>query len=113
MMDDEKLSFVADLTASLDTLPAVEPRKVLALAEQLARRDAEESYELALDTVHRWLSRRLHARASLGIQRLAPLVEVCDKVGRSAREVDIYNLDRRPLVLALFDDLADAIRRTA
>jgi DNA polymerase-3 subunit delta' len=40
-------------------------------------------------------------------------VEVCEKVGRSAREVDVYNLDRRPLVLSLFDDLAEAVRRTA
>jgi DNA polymerase-3 subunit delta' len=40
-------------------------------------------------------------------------VEVCEKVARSAREIDTYNLDRRPLVLSLFDDLADAVRRTA
>jgi DNA polymerase-3 subunit delta' len=113
MLDADKLSFVADLTMVLDALPALEPRKVLALAENLARRDAEEDYELALDTVQRWLSRRLHAQAGQGVQRLAPLVEVCDKVGRSAREVDVYNLDRRPLVLALFDDLAEAVRRTA
>ena len=40
-------------------------------------------------------------------------MEVCEKVARQAREVDVYNLDRRPLVLSLFDDLADAVRRTA
>jgi DNA polymerase III subunit delta' len=38
---------------------------------------------------------------------------VCDKVARQAREIDVYNLDRRPLVLTLFDDLAEAVRRTA
>jgi len=59
------------------------------------------------------VSRRLQERATLGAARLAPLVEVCDKVARSAQEVDTYNLDRRPLVLSLFDDLADAVRRTA
>ena len=48
-----------------------------------------------------------------GAARLAPLVEVCDKIGRSAREIDVYNLDRRPFILTLFDELADAVRRTA
>jgi DNA polymerase-3 subunit delta' len=38
-------------------------------------------------------------------------VEVCDKAARRAREVDAYNLDRRPLVVQLFEDLAQAVRR--
>jgi DNA polymerase-3 subunit delta' len=113
MLDDDKLAFVAGLGAALDALPQTDAKRVLALAESLARRDAEEQYELALTTVQRWLAARLNAGAALGPQRLAPLVEVCDKVTRSAREIDVYNLDRRPLVLSLFDDLAEAVRRTA
>jgi DNA polymerase-3 subunit delta' len=88
-------------------------RQVHALAEALARRDAEDSYELALETVQRWVTERLHDRAALGASRLAPLVEVCDKIARTAREIDVFNLDRRPFILTLFDDLADAVRRTA
>ncbi len=38
--------------------------------------------------------------------RLAALVEVADRFGRAAREAAIYNLDRRPVVLSLFEDLA-------
>lgn len=113
MLDSDKVAFIEEITKTLDALPRLDPKRVLALAESLARRDAEEEYELALDTVQRWVTRRLHAAAGEGAARLAPLVEVCDKAARSAREIDIYNLDRRPLVLALFDDLADAIRRTA
>ena len=30
---------------------------------------------------------------------------------RAARDTDVYNLDRRPLVLATFGDLAEAVRR--
>ena len=40
-------------------------------------------------------------------------MEVCEKIARQAREIDIYNLDRRPLVLGIFDDLADAVRQAA
>jgi DNA polymerase-3 subunit delta' len=113
MLDEDKVAFIGTLNRALDALPAVEPKKVLALAESLSRRDADEDYELALDTVERWLSRHLDRNAALGASRLAPLVEVCDKLARQAREIDIYNLDRRPLVITLFDDLADAVRRTA
>jgi DNA polymerase-3 subunit delta' len=113
MLDADKVSLVAEISKALDALPRTEPKWTLALAESLSRRDAEETYELALETVQRWLGRKLHEQADRGAARLAPLVEVCDKVARSAREIDIYNLDRRPLVLSLFDDLADAVRRTA
>jgi DNA polymerase-3 subunit delta' len=113
MLDPDKIAVVAEVTRSLDALPRVEPKRILALAESLQRREADENYELVLDTVERWLGRLLHERAELGPARLAPLVEVCDKVARSAREIDAYNLDRRPLVLALFDDLAEAVRRAA
>jgi DNA polymerase-3 subunit delta' len=38
---------------------------------------------------------------------------VCDKIARAAREAATYNLDRRPLVLSLFGDLAGALRDAA
>jgi DNA polymerase-3 subunit delta' len=113
MLDADKIAFVARITDALDALPRLDSKAVLALGETIARRDAEEAYELAVGTVQRWVGRQLQARAGQGAACLAPLVEVCDKIARSAREIDTYNLDRRPLVLALFDDLADAVRRTA
>jgi DNA polymerase-3 subunit delta' len=113
LLDSEKVAFIGQVRFVLDSLPRTDPQRILALSEALARRDADASYELALDTIENWVSTRLHAEAPRGAARLAPLVEVCDKIARQAREIDIYNLDRRPLVLALFDDLADAVRRTA
>ena len=113
MLDEDKIVFVARITRALNGLPDTDPRAVLGLADALGRRDSDEDFDLALAVVQRWVSRRLHDRAASGAARLAPLVEVCEKVSRSAREIDTYNLDRRPLVLSLFDDLADAVRRTA
>ncbi|WP_201836993.1 DNA polymerase III subunit delta' [Microvirga zambiensis] len=113
LLDEEKVSFIDQVTRLLDGLPKADPKQILALAEALARRDADDSYELALDTVQRWVSGKLHERASLGASRLAPLVEVCEKIDRSAREIDVFNLDRRPFILTMFDDLADAVRRAA
>jgi DNA polymerase III subunit delta' len=113
LLDAEKISFVERITTLLEGLPRADTKQILALAEILSRRDADENYDLTLDTVQRWVTDRLHERASLGASRLAPLVEVCDKIARSAREIDVFNLDRRPFILTLFDDLADAVRRTA
>jgi DNA polymerase-3 subunit delta' len=113
LLDEDKVSFIGQVTKLLDGLPRADTKQIYALAEALAKRDADDSYDLALETVERWVSSRLHERASLGPARLAPLVEVCEKIGRSAREIDVFNLDRRPFILTLFDDLADAVRRTA
>lgn len=113
LLDADKVALVAQIHAVLDNLPRADPKPILALSEALARRDADASYELALETVERWVSMRLHQAENVGAARLAPLVEVCEKIGRQAREIDIYNLDRRPLVLGMFDDLADAVRRMA
>jgi DNA polymerase-3 subunit delta' len=113
LLDADKVSFIEQVTRLLDGLPKTDTKQVFALAEALAKRDADDSYELTLETVQRWVSDRLHERAGLGASRLAPLVEVCEKIARSAREIDVFNLDRRPFILTLFDDLADAVRRTA
>ena len=112
MLDPDKAAVVAETASLLETLPRPDLKRVLALAESLSRRDAEDAYDLMLDTVLRWAAADLRARASLGPSRLAPLVEVCEKVSRAAREVDVFNLDRRPLVISMFGDLAEAVRRT-
>ncbi|MCB8820778.1 DNA polymerase III subunit delta' [Microvirga rosea] len=113
LLDADKVALIGHVTRLLDQLPRTETGQVLSLAEALARRDADEDYELMLDTVQRWVSGHLHAQMNLGAQRLAPLVEVCEKIAHSAREIDVFNLDRRPFILTLFDDLADAVRQAA
>jgi DNA polymerase-3 subunit delta' len=112
MLDEDAGALVAEVSAMLEALPQVDVKRVMALAESLSRRDAEDAYALTLDTASRWVSKELAARAAAGPARLAPLVEVCEKVARAATEVDTYNLDRRPLVLSMFEDLAEAVRRT-
>jgi DNA polymerase III subunit delta' len=113
LLDADKVTFIEQITRLLDGLPKPDAKQIYALAEALAKRDADDSYELTLETVQSWVSKRLHEQAGLGSSRLAPLVEVCEKIGRSAREIDVFNLDRRPFILAMFDDLADAVRRAA
>lgn len=112
VLDPDNAAVVAETAALLEALPRPNPSRILALAEKVARRDAEDAYELAIDAVVRWVGANLHAKAALGPSRLAPLVEVCEKFARAAEEVDVFNLDRRPLIISMFSDLAEAARRT-
>ena len=112
MLDEDATALVGEVSALLEALPRVDVKRVLTLAESLSRRGAEDAFALSLDTVSRWASGQVQTQAGVGAARLAPLVEVCEKIARAATEVDIYNLDRRPLVLSMFGDLAEAVRRT-
>jgi DNA polymerase-3 subunit delta' len=96
----------------LEALPGLDLKRILALAETVSRRGAEDAFGLTLETVSHWASGQLEAKAPAGPARLAPLVEVCENVARAATDVDTYNLDRRPLILSMFGELAEAVRRT-
>lgn len=108
MLDSLRAGIVSETETLLAARAQPDWSRVLALAERLAGRDAEPLFEAACETVQRFVSAELHARAHEPPLRLAALVEVCDKFARAAREAAIYNLDRRPVVLALFADLAGA-----
>ncbi len=91
-------------------MPALDWKDIHAIAEGLAGKANDAAYETAVETIFAWLGERTHARQGEGARRLAPLAEVWDKIARSVRETDSYNLDRRALVLTLFSDLSDALR---
>lgn len=110
LLDPGKIEVLEATEGLLAELPRENVSRVLALAEKLARKEAEEDYGLVLDAVQRWASGVVRGRAGEGAARLAPLVEVCEKIARSAREADRYNLDRRPVILTAFRDLAGAVR---
>ncbi len=48
--------------------------------------------------------------AGQGPRRLAPLAEAWEKIGKSVRETEIYNLDKRALILGVFEELGAATR---
>lgn len=112
LLDPARAETIEAINRLLEGLPRFDVKASLAVAERLSKKGSEQDFELALESVQRWASLILNRKATEGPARLAPLVEVCEKIARSAREVDTYNLDRRPLVLTMFGDLADAVRAT-
>ena len=111
-VDPETLVLVEAVRARLDALPQIDLSALLALAEDVAGKAGERDFGVMIETVQGWLSDHLHAHAAAQPARLAPLAEVWEKLQKAAREVETYNLDRRPLVISMFHDLSSAVARS-
>ncbi|MEL6064708.1 MULTISPECIES: DNA polymerase III subunit delta' [unclassified Methylobacterium] len=107
MLDPVTAGLVAEVETLLARARNPDWGRVLKLAETLAGRDAEARFEAAQDAVLRFVSSELDRRRDEPPVRLAALVEVAERFGRAAREAATYNLDRRPVVLSLFGELAE------
>ena len=111
-VDPETLALVEAVRARLDALPQIDLPALMALAEDVAGKAGERDFAVMIETIQGWISDHLHAHAAAQPARLAPLAEVWEKLGQQAREVETYNLDRRPLVMTLFHDLSSAVSRS-
>lgn len=96
---------VLDLFAQL---PNPDPRALHALGEALS---GSEPQTLAafMDMVNAWLSARLDADTR-GVAHMAKAAQTWEKVNRAARDVESYNLERKPLVFSVFGLLAETAR---
>ncbi len=92
----------------LAKLPAVDAKALHALGDALARTD-DAAFTVVVDTIRDWLSARLVALGQDG-GRLAQVAEVWDKLNRAARDVEVFHLERKPMVFAVFGLLAEAAR---
>ena len=92
----------------LGRLPALDANGMHALGDALGRAD-DVALETCLDVMRDWLSARLAVEPK-DSARLARVAEVWEKLNRAAEEVDVFNLDRKPMVFAVFGLLADAAR---
>jgi DNA polymerase-3 subunit delta' len=96
---------VLDLFAQL---PDPDPRALHALGDALGGNEPQ-TLATFMDLVDDWLSQRLKSGAQAPPQ-LARVAQTWEKVNRAAAEVETYNLERKPLVFAVFGMLADAAR---
>ncbi|GJE77897.1 DNA polymerase III subunit delta' [Methylorubrum suomiense] len=110
LLDPATQGIEAEVSSLLAGLPDPDWRRVLKLGESLAARDAEPLLAAVLDAIQRHVAAEIDRRQGEGPARLLPLVEAAERIGAAAREAAIYNLDRRPLVLAAFETLAAAGR---
>lgn len=101
----------ARIVTQLEALPRIDHAALHALGEAMAGSD-RATLALFADTVDAWLTRHLQApHANAELARLARLAGVWEKVSRSARDVETWNLDRKPMVFSVFNLLADVAQQ--
>jgi len=93
----------------LGGLPQVDPQALHALGDTLGRSD-DTVFNTFVETIQDWLSAQLDVSGAPA-GRLARVAEVWEKLDRAARDVEVFNLDRKPMVFAVFGLLAEAVRR--
>ena len=89
-------------------LPYPDPHALHALGEAIGGTDPR-TLEAFMDMVNGWLSARL-GDGSQPKAQIARVAETWEKINRAAREVETYNLERKPLVFSVFGALAEAAR---
>jgi DNA polymerase-3 subunit delta' len=94
------------VAALLAALPATDPVALHALGDQLDRGD-RALLEVFVGAVRDFLSSRLDSEAN-DLASLARTADLWDRLNRQARDVETYNLERRPLIFATFGLLAAA-----
>jgi DNA polymerase-3 subunit delta' len=95
------------VNAMLSALPDVNPRELHALGDALGRGDA--AFTAFVDAVRDWLSARVIVKGAEP-SRLIRMADAWDRLNRAAREVETYNLERKPMVFNVFGWLAEAAR---
>jgi DNA polymerase III subunit delta' len=112
VLDPKRLAFNDKVEAVLKSLPRFDSGAVDSIAEATTGRAGDESFNHFCELCETWLTRQLE-EGGRKLENLALLSEVWDKLGVGRRDVDVYNLDRRPFVIAMVSDLAFAARMRA
>jgi DNA polymerase-3 subunit delta' len=110
LLDQDSGQFDSKLQSLLSRLPDVDWRDIHALGDTVAGRDNEAAYESLMANVFSFLDRSVRDGAARGPARLQPYADAWEKILDAARETEVLNLDKRPLVLLIFADLATAAR---
>jgi DNA polymerase III subunit delta' len=108
LLDDAGLALRQKVLDLIAQLPDPDPRALHALGDALGGSDPR-TLAAFMDLINGWLAARLTKDAPTKPQ-MARVAETWDKVNAAARDVETYNLERKPLVFAVFGALAEAAR---
>jgi DNA polymerase-3 subunit delta' len=108
-LDGPALEMRRRILGLLDSLPDFDQRALHALGDKLGGVDSAPLLAF-METVNSWLSAQLDARPRDN-RRIARFAEAWGKVNQTARDAEMYNLDRRPFVFAVFGALAEAAQQ--
>jgi DNA polymerase-3 subunit delta' len=112
LLDGDGVAFDAALRGMFQRLPQVDWLAVHSLADRLTGRDNESAFETFMSAVFRFLDRAVRAKAEQGASAasLFPYARAFERISEAARETEVFNFDKRGLILAIFADLEEAAR---
>lgn len=108
LLDEDASALRQQALDLLARLPAIDPAGLHALGDALAGTDPQPLAAF-LDTINTWLSQRLDGGRG-DLARLNRLAEASEHINAAARDIETYNLERKPLVFNVFGLLAEATR---
>ncbi|HEY4737153.1 MAG TPA: DNA polymerase III subunit delta', partial [Xanthobacteraceae bacterium] len=108
LLDRDALDLRDCILAQLERLPSLDPPALHALGDRLYGTEPA-SLAAFVDTVNGWLASRVE-RGPQQPAMLNRLAATWEMFNRAARDVETFNLDRKPLVFNVFGWLADACR---
>ena len=100
-----------DLEKLLANPARIDGKAAMALADKTTGKAKGDVFEAVLDALEMHLRSRIAASVDGDRRILAAWAELWEKLRRSARDVETYNLDRRPFILSVLSDLAEIERR--
>jgi DNA polymerase-3 subunit delta' len=107
LLDEGALALRKKVTDLLGQLPAPDPQAMHALGDALGFSDPAPLATF-VELVNDWLSQRIETSGDK--QKLVRIAETWDRVNASARDVEEYNLERKPFVFTVFGLLAETAR---
>lgn len=112
LLDGDGVAFDAALRTMFARLPQVDWLAVHALADRLTGRDNEHAYETFMTALYRFLDRTVRSRAGQGASAasLVAYAKAWESITQAARDTEVFNFDKRALILSIFADLEEAAR---
>lgn len=113
LLDTEGQALSSEIDNILQALPRIEWSAIHRLSDRVSGSTptALDDFAATIETIQDWLAAQVRAGAAAGqgAANLAPYAQVWDKVAAAVRETEAINLDKRPLILSIFADLAAAV----
>ena len=109
LLDGAALAMRQRVVDLLAQLPDPDVRALHSLGDAIGGTDPQTLANF-MDLVNSWLAEQL-AGETRPLSQMVKVSDAWEKVNRVARDAEAYNLDRKPLVFAVFETLAEAVRQ--
>ncbi|QGM98877.1 DNA polymerase III subunit delta' [Methylocystis parvus] len=110
LLGGDAMAFDTSVARLFQSLPRVDWGGVHFLADKLTGRDNEAAYETFMRALERHLDSRVRTLSQGGAApaRMIGYARAWDEIRDLARETDVFNFDKRAMVLGVFERLARA-----